>query len=74
MATHRYQDGILMANFRYNPHSGNLERVSQNGTGNSAVRTTFMVMQDGRLAFEGSQAELEASTDSYISKFVMKIR
>ena len=35
-----------------------------------AVRTTFMVMREGRLVFEGSQDELEASADPYISKFV----
>ena len=33
MVTHRYQDGHLMANFRYNPSSGQIERVSPNGTG-----------------------------------------
>ena len=32
--------------------------------------TTFMVLRDGRLIFEGGQDELEASNDSYISKFV----
>jgi len=31
-----------------------------------------MVMKEGRMVFEGSQAELEASRDSYISKFVPK--
>jgi ABC-type transporter Mla maintaining outer membrane lipid asymmetry ATPase subunit MlaF len=32
--------------------------------------TTFMVLRDGRLIFEGGQDELEESKDSYISKFV----
>jgi phospholipid/cholesterol/gamma-HCH transport system ATP-binding protein len=70
MATHRYQDGQLMANFRYNPERGALQRVSSNG--DSGLKTTFMVMREGRLVFEGSQAELEASTDPYISKFVKR--
>lgn len=70
MATHRYQDGQLMANFRYNPERAALQRVSSNG--DSGLKTTFMVMQEGRLVFEGSQAELEASTDPYISKFVKR--
>ncbi len=72
MATHRYQDGQLMANFRYNPHSSRLERVSANGDGHEGSTTKFMVMREGRLAFEGTQPELEASTDSYLSKFVLK--
>jgi phospholipid/cholesterol/gamma-HCH transport system ATP-binding protein len=72
MATHRYQDGQLMANFRYNPHSGELQRVSVNGDGREGSTTTFMVMREGRLVFEGTQPELEASRDSYLSKFVLK--
>jgi phospholipid/cholesterol/gamma-HCH transport system ATP-binding protein len=72
MATHRYQDGQLMANFRYNPHSGELQRVSANGDGASGSTTLFMVMKEGRLVFEGTQPELESSQDPYLSKFVLK--
>ncbi len=63
VVTHRYQDGNLVANFRYNPKNGELVPASE-------TRTIFMVMQEGRLAFEGEQAELEAATDPYIGKFV----
>lgn len=65
MVTHRYQDGHLMANFRYNSQSGRLERLKSGADS----KTTFMVMREGRIVFEGTQAELEASTDDYISKF-----
>lgn len=68
LVTHRYQDGNLIANFRYNSEQGRLE-PAQNGTGRSA-RTIFMVMREGRLIFEGDQDRLEASTDPYIQKFV----
>jgi phospholipid/cholesterol/gamma-HCH transport system ATP-binding protein len=70
MVTHRYQDGHLMANFRYNPESGYLDAVSSNGAGGNGLKTKFMVMNEGRLVFEGSQTELKASTDSYVRKFV----
>jgi phospholipid/cholesterol/gamma-HCH transport system ATP-binding protein len=76
IVTQRYQDGQLMANFRYNRSNGQLEPVSGNGAGNhkgsNPTHTTFMVMKEGRLIFEGVQADLEASADSYISKFVPK--
>ena len=76
IVTQRYQDGQLMANFRYNRTNGHLEPVSGNGSGNgdgsNPTHTIFMVMKEGRLVFEGTQVELEASTDSYISKFVPK--
>jgi len=68
MVTHRYQDGNLIANFRYNSEQGRLE-PARNGTGRSA-RTIFMVLRDGRLIFEGDQDRLEAATDPYITKFV----
>jgi phospholipid/cholesterol/gamma-HCH transport system ATP-binding protein len=76
IVTQRYQDGQLMANFRYNRTHGQLEPVSGNGAGkhngSNPTHTTFMVMKEGRLIFEGVQADLEASTDPYISKFVPK--
>ena len=72
MATHRYQDGQMMANFRYNPESSALRRVSANGSGHNGLKTIFMVMHEGRLAFEGMQDELEASQDVYVSKFVKR--
>lgn len=67
MATHRYQDGHLLANFSYNPESGHVERA-KGGSGVHA-RTIFMVFQEGRLAFEGTQEELDRQTDPYVSKF-----
>jgi len=66
MVTHRFQDGHLMANFRYNPSNGQFERLGRDG---SQVTTQFFVMHEGRLVFAGTQAELKASTDPYISKF-----
>ena len=76
IVTQRYQDGQLMANFRYNRTHGQLEPVSGNGAGNhdgsNPTHTIFMVMKEGRLVFEGVQAELEASQDPYVSKFVPK--
>jgi len=64
IVTHRYQDGNLLANYRYNSADGQLIPA-----GDRDVRTIFMVMKDGRLVFEGSQDELEAARDPYIAKF-----
>ena len=68
VVTHRYQDGNLIANFRYNSDQGRLEPAS-NGARQSA-RTTFMVLQEGRLVFEGDQDALESSKDQYVRRFV----
>ncbi|MDX2152241.1 MAG: ATP-binding cassette domain-containing protein [Bryobacteraceae bacterium] len=69
MATHRYQDGQLLANFRYNPDSGELQPAASDA---ALDGNRFLVLKEGRLVFEGTQAELEASTDSYVSKFVRR--
>ena len=67
MVTHRYQDGHIMANFRYNPDSGRIERVTRSG---DEDRTRFFVMRDGQLVFEGTESELRTSKDEYVRKFV----
>jgi len=68
LATHRYQDGHLLANYRYNAKTERLEAVSAGGD-REKLQTRFIVLGDGRIVFEGSQEQLEASTDPYVSKF-----
>jgi phospholipid/cholesterol/gamma-HCH transport system ATP-binding protein len=69
LVTYRYQDGNVIANFRYNPENGRLEPAGSHRR-NGESRTVFMVLREGRLIFEGSQEELESSADPYIRKFV----
>jgi phospholipid/cholesterol/gamma-HCH transport system ATP-binding protein len=69
LATHRFQDGHMLANFRYNPSSGAVERLSSRGV-QAQVNTRFLVMKDGRLVFEGSEQEFQASPDPYVQKFL----
>jgi phospholipid/cholesterol/gamma-HCH transport system ATP-binding protein len=68
MVTHRYLDGHLMANFRYNPTSGTVERM-RTVEGPGRVNTQFFVMNEGRIVFTGSEAELRAAEDPYVKKF-----
>jgi len=68
IVTHRFQDGLLTANFRYNPESGQLVPARQDGNEHQHL-TKFIVMREGKIVFLGTEAELEAETDPYISKF-----
>ena len=61
-----------MANFQYDPEKGHLVHRNGNHPQSNAHLTQFMVMREGKLVFEGTQRELEASTDSYVVKFVPK--
>lgn len=67
IVSHRYQDGHLMANFRYDSQTGELQRAPK-GSG-IHENTTFMVFREGRLVFEGTQEELESADDSYLANF-----
>ncbi len=68
MATHRYQDGHFLATNRFDARTGRAGPVSDAEA--EALRTVFMVLNEGRVAFEGSLAELNASADPYVAKFV----
>lgn len=70
IVTHRFQDGHMMANFRYNSESKRLERIPDDSP--LRQRTRFIVMREGRIVFEGGERELDASTDPYIAKFSMQ--
>ncbi|HZO57771.1 MAG TPA: ATP-binding cassette domain-containing protein [Bryobacteraceae bacterium] len=69
LATHRYQDGHLLANYVWDPARAELAPAKGDC---SAARTRFVVMGEGRIVFEGSQQELEDSTDEYISQFARR--
>jgi phospholipid/cholesterol/gamma-HCH transport system ATP-binding protein len=67
LVTHRYQDGQMMANYRFNPQTKELEHTSPDS---QIHRTTlFMVFNEGSLVFEGLQEQLEAADDPYLARF-----
>src|SRR5262249_41753628 len=68
IVTHRYQNGALLTHFHYNPQTDALEPDRE---GKQAAQTKFMGFKDGKLIFTGTQSDIEASTDPYVSKFVM---
>lgn len=68
IVTHRYQDGELMANFRYDPRQEELISLP-NGDG-ARHRTRFVVMKEGEIVFFGSREQLESSSDAYVKRFV----
>lgn len=66
MATHRYQDGQILSGYHFEAATGKL-KPARNG---ESTNTRFLVLKDGQVVFDGSQAELEASRDSYLRMFV----
>ena len=64
VVTHRHQDGKLLANFGYDPTTGKLKPARD-----AHQRTRFLVLREGRIVFEGSEAEMRSSADPYVAIF-----
>ncbi len=70
LATHRYQDGAMAANYSWDATAKDVVRAAPLGE-YANLNTTFLVMNEGKIAFAGSQEQLEASRDPYVSQFVL---
>jgi len=69
LVTQRYQDGHLLANYQWDAAN---ERLAPSNNSAGALNTRFVVLNEGRVVFEGPQAELESSNDEYISNFARR--
>ena len=70
IVTHRYQDGELMASFRYNAEREELIPATEKQEDSDHTRTNFIVMKEGQIVFFGPRQELESSDDEYVKRFV----
>jgi len=81
LATHRLQDAFALANFRFVPATGGVERISANGRGSqagggasadgSAPSTRFLFLREGEVYFEGDQRAVLETSDPYLRKFLV---
>jgi phospholipid/cholesterol/gamma-HCH transport system ATP-binding protein len=69
IVTHRYQDGELMAGFRFDSEHEELIPVTDEGDPRKN-RTKFIVMKEGAIVFFGAHEQLEASDDPYVRHFI----
>lgn len=69
IVTHRYQDGELMANFRYDAARQELVPLTEGEEDHKRTRTKFIVMKEGEIVFFGTRQELESSEDEYLKRF-----
>ncbi len=71
IVTHRYQDGLLMANYRYDAANEELVPVGEEERDDpNRARTKFIVMKEGEIVFRGTRHEIEDSGDAYVKRFV----
>ena len=57
-----------MATHRFNRDSNRMEQVEAGAVHD--VRTSFALLRDGQIIFDGNAAELACSTDPYIRGYV----
>lgn len=65
IATHRLQDGYLLATHVWDRTRNTLRRAPT-----EASHTSFLLLARHRVWFDGNAAELEASTDPYLREFL----
>jgi phospholipid/cholesterol/gamma-HCH transport system ATP-binding protein len=68
MVTHQIRDAFYVATHEAVRENG--RRRVQTIPEATSPRTTFMVLHDGRIRFDGSAADLRASKDAYLREFL----
>lgn len=68
LVTHRLQDGFMLATHHYNAQSKHME--PNDGLAMRDVLTTFLILKDGKVIFDGTAAELAAAQDPYIHEYI----
>src|SRR5579864_9285356 len=68
LVTHRLQDGFILATHHYNAQSKHME--PNDGLALRDVPTTFLILKDGKVIFDGTGAELSAAQNPYIHEYI----
>lgn len=67
LITHRIQDAFTLATQRFNPAKNEMEPIPNGGIDPS---TKFLVLNEGRIVFDGTTPELVRSTDPWLQSFI----
>jgi phospholipid/cholesterol/gamma-HCH transport system ATP-binding protein len=70
LATHRLQDAFGLANFEFDFTSDRVIPIWENPARARHSATTFLVLRDGKIYFEGEPEELLKSEDNYLRQFL----
>ena len=68
LVSHRLQDGFMLATHRYDPQTEHMQPID--GASLRDVLTTFLILKDGKVIFDGTGQELVASQDPYIREYI----
>lgn len=67
MVTHRLQDAFLLCTHRFDPERGEAVALPK---GETVPKTTFLMLEEGRLIFDGSLHQLLHSESPFVREFL----
>jgi phospholipid/cholesterol/gamma-HCH transport system ATP-binding protein len=67
LITHRLQDAFLLARNRFNQQTGKIEPIPNGGIDDS---TKFLVLNEGRIVFDGNTHELVHTNDPWLKEYL----
>jgi phospholipid/cholesterol/gamma-HCH transport system ATP-binding protein len=67
MVTHRIQDALILCNHRFDSAQGRMVPLPK---GQTDPGTTFLMLEEGRLIFDGTLHELVRSENSFVREFL----
>ena len=67
LVTHRIQDALLLCSHRFDPEQGRMVPLPK---GQTDPGTTFLMLEEGRLIFDGSLHELVKSQNPFVREFL----
>ncbi len=67
LITHRLQDAFLLARNRFNQQTGKIEPIPNGGIDDS---TKFLVLNEGRVVFDGNTHELVHTNDPWLKEYL----
>jgi phospholipid/cholesterol/gamma-HCH transport system ATP-binding protein len=68
LVTQRLQDALVMATHHFDANANQMRKLEPGSP--VSVHTSFLMLRDGRVIFDGSLAALVNSTDPYIRDFI----
>jgi phospholipid/cholesterol/gamma-HCH transport system ATP-binding protein len=67
LVTHRLQDAFTLCTNRFDPHQNGMVPIA---SGHADPNTTFLMLNEGRLIFDGSLHQLTHSDDPFVQEFL----
>jgi len=71
MVTHRLQDAFMLATHRFDPASGGMKPIPKGEDGHNVdPGTRFLMLNEGKIVFNGNTVELIHSDDPWIKEYL----